>query len=428
MAAIDVTPNPALLDQDVRLTVSGVPSGRRVTLRATARDELDRAWTSWARYQADDSGVDPARQAPQEGTYAGIDPNGLFWSMALEEGAVPSPFAKTGTDPLTIRLEARVDGEAPIHAELERLALIPGVTRTELHEGALRGTVFAPAEGGRRPAVIVWGGSGGGLSETKAGLLASHGYAALALAYFRFDDLPADLREIPLEYFQTAIHWLQDRPFVDPEKIAVMGSSRGGELALLLGATYPEIHAVVGVVPSSVVWSAIGSDRETYGHAAWTLAGEPVAFMGSGRDEPVEDRPAAMDAEPFALTPGFRAALEDRQEVERTAIPVERINGPVLLLSGAEDAMWPSSEMGEMVVTRLREHGHPHAVRHLRAEGTGHWIQHPFLPTTVNHSQHPLDGVDYAYGGEPAAQARGQAAAWDGLLRFLAEAFGTPED
>ncbi|MBO0703224.1 MAG: palmitoyl-CoA hydrolase, partial [Candidatus Dormibacteraeota bacterium] len=129
--------------------------------------------------------------------------------------------------------------------------------------------------------------------------------------------------------------------------------------------------------------------------------------------------------EPFALTPGFLRALEDREEVERTFIPVERINGPVLLLSGSDDAMWPSSKMSDMVVSRLREHGHPHPVRHLRADGTGHWIQHPHLPTTVNHSAHPLDGVDYAYGGEPAAQARGQAAAWEGVLQFLAEVFGT---
>ena len=89
--------------------------------------------------------------------------------------------------------------------------------------------------------------------------------------------------------------------------------------------------------------------------------------------------------------------------------------------------MWPSSEMAEMVVTRLLEHRYQHQVRHLRAEGAGHWIQHPHLPTTVNHSRHPLDGVDFDYGGEPAAQARGQAAAWNGVLAFLADAFGSPE-
>lgn len=424
MITIDITPNPALFDRDVRIAVGGVRAGRAVTVRATARDELERTWTSWARFESDSESVDPGRQAPLEGTYTGVDPNGLFWSMRLEEGAAASPFAKTTTDPLTIHLEAEVEGEAPVRADLERLVLLPGVTRTSVREEGLRGTLFAPAGRGRRPAVIVWSGSGGGLSETKAGLLASHGYAALALAYFRFEDLPADLCEIPLEYFRTAIRRLQRQPFVDPEKIAVMGSSRGGELALLLASTYPEIHAVIGVVPSAVVWSGIGRDPEAYRHPAWTLAGKAVEFMGSREDAPVEEeRPTSP--EPFALTPGFLRALEDREEVERTFIPVERINGPVLLLSGSDDAMWPSSKMSDMVAARLREHGHPHPVRHLRADGTGHWIQHPHLPTTVNHSAHPLDGVDYAYGGEPAAQAHGQAAAWEGVLQFLAEVFGT---
>ncbi len=44
-----------------------------------------------------------------------------------------------------------------------------------------------------------------GLWEHAAALLASHGYAALALAYFGVEDVPKDLINIPLEYFGTAL-------------------------------------------------------------------------------------------------------------------------------------------------------------------------------------------------------------------------------
>ncbi len=108
-------------------------------------------------------------------------------------------------------------------------------------------------------------GAGGGLSEGGAETLASEGLAALALAYFGIDRLPHELVEIPLEYFEKAIAWLRAQPGVDAERVAVVGNSKGGELALLLGATYPEdVKAIVGYSPSAVVWQGIAFNREVY--------------------------------------------------------------------------------------------------------------------------------------------------------------------
>jgi len=104
----------------------------------------------------------------------------------------------------------------------------------------LVGALFLPSASAPCPAVIVLGGAGGGLSEGGAETLASEGFAALALAYFGIDRLPHELLEIPLEYFEKAIAWLRAQPGVDAERVAVVGNSKGGELALLLGATYPK--------------------------------------------------------------------------------------------------------------------------------------------------------------------------------------------
>jgi hypothetical protein len=49
--------------------------------------------------------------------------------------------------------------------------------------------------------VILLGGSDGGVMEGSAAVLASRGYAALALAYFGAPPLPPELIEVPLEYF-----------------------------------------------------------------------------------------------------------------------------------------------------------------------------------------------------------------------------------
>jgi dienelactone hydrolase len=69
----------------------------------------------------------------------------------------------------------------------------------------------------------------------------------------------------PLEYFERAIEWLKSQPEVDTNCIAVVGNSKGGELALLLGVTYPEdVRAIIGYAPSAVVWQGITFDREAY--------------------------------------------------------------------------------------------------------------------------------------------------------------------
>ena len=127
------------------------------------------------------------------------------------------------------------------------------------------GVLYGPSTPRPHPAVIVLGGVGGGLREGGAEALASEGFAALALAYFGVDPLPRELVEVPLEYFGKALGWLKSQPEVDADRMAVVGNSKGGELALLLGASYPEdVKAVVGYAPSAVVWQGISFDREAY--------------------------------------------------------------------------------------------------------------------------------------------------------------------
>ena len=54
----------------------------------------------------------------------------------------------------------------------------------------------------------------GGLVEYRASLLAARGFAVLALAYFAYDDLPNQLEELDLEYFEEAANLLLAHPKV----------------------------------------------------------------------------------------------------------------------------------------------------------------------------------------------------------------------
>jgi hypothetical protein len=90
--------------------------------------------------------------------------------------------------------------------------------------------------------VLVFGGSGGGLTTSMAAaLLAAHGYPSLALAYFKVAGLPQSLHDIPLEYFTSALRVLRAQPGVDP----AMSWSPGSR-----GAARPRCSA-----PTSPGWS-----------------------------------------------------------------------------------------------------------------------------------------------------------------------------
>lgn len=64
------------------------------------------------------------------------------------------------------------------------------------------------------PAVIDLFGGAGGLIEFRAGLLASRGFAVLALAFFAYEDLPKGLTQLDLDYFEEAVELLLRHPKV----------------------------------------------------------------------------------------------------------------------------------------------------------------------------------------------------------------------
>lgn len=427
---LSVTPSAPLVDEPLSVVVSGCRPGESVTLRGRMRDGLGRRWESRAVFQAGpDGSIDVATARPAGGTYDTANARGLLWSMRLVEGQGGGPWANAS--PLESEFTAEraapdtgaPDGGSAARVRVSRAFMGPGVTRTEVRDEGLFATLFRPAGRGPRPAVIVVPGSGGGVPEANAALLASHGFVGLALAYFRTGHLPEWLAEIPLEYFETAIRWLSRHEAVAERPLGVMGGSRGGELALLLGATFGDIKAVVAYVPSGVVHAGIsgGGLRERYSRPAWTWKGQAALPFISSRDASNMEEPAPSE-EPLALTPRFLRALEGRAAVEAAEIPVERINGPVLLISGQDDQMWPSPVLAEIAMRRLARHHHRFPDTHLSYPGAGHIIGPPGLPATVTASEHPLAGRSLAYGGNPKDNAAAAADSWPKVLALFMDA------
>ncbi|MGA9852210.1 MAG: acyl-CoA thioesterase/bile acid-CoA:amino acid N-acyltransferase family protein [Gammaproteobacteria bacterium] len=421
---LSATPVSALMDQPADIRVNGLKPGAPITLRASMQDYKSRTWISQATFVADKDGVvDVSQKAPRYGSYSGVHAMGLIWSM-LPQG-VPNPheilFAPAG-DAETIQLQALSNGQMIATTTLNRYGQAPGVKAATVSADGLVGELYTPTTPGPHPAVLVLGGSEGGLHPQveEAALLASHGYAALGLAYFQgfggnnpaLASLPKQLVNIPLEYFAKAADFLKRQPGIEADHMAILGWSKGAEAALLVAATYPnDFHAAIGYMPSSVVWSGI-----QYGPgpaaSSWTLGSKPLAWANL-----VVNPAMFTSGKPLTFLGTYQAGLLNKDSVEKAAIPVERIAGPVLLVSAGNDQIWPSPLMSRQIMQRLASHHHAYADESLCYAGAGHAILPPYRPTNASIVAFP--GGSFAFGGNPSAYAFADRDAWNKVLAFL---------
>ncbi len=287
-----------------------------------------------------------------------------------------------------------------------------GVTRTDVRQDGLYGELYTPAHKKRLPAIILMGGSEGGLDVISgmAGGFAKQGYATLALAYWAEEGLPSSLELIPLEYFDRAVAWLKARPDVDPHAIGAMGWSRGSEAVLLLGARNPDVRAVVAVAPSGIVWRGLNFSNVTQAKAAWTAGGKPLPFV-------TPDGTAYRPNAPMRTM--FTKAFAEADRRPETAIPVERIHGPILLISGGDDHLWPSREMADRMMARLKAAKFPYAYQHLTYDGAGHAV---FVGEPDGPMAKALGTPSPMLGGSAEADAKAWADDWPKVVAFYDKA------
>jgi len=424
-ARIELSSESVMHDEVIGITITGLDPWARVTLRLTTRiDAAD--FVSSADFHADAKGrVDLNSQAPVTGSYQGTDAMGLFWSMTAETpdkghlaGCTRDPWELQPPQPYT--LTALLGGNEIASAPLERIVVPEGVEAHRLKQGRLRGVLFLPPGDGPHPALIGVTGSGGGYPSEGAAALASRGFAVLALAYFFAPDLPEKLVNIPLEYFEEGLEWLKAVPEVDGDRIGVIGGSRGGELALVLGSVFPQFSVVVAKVPSHVVWPGC-CDEEDFEKPSWTWRGKPLTAMPAPKIayRAVNYWPEVRD-DWLGL---YWLGLGNVEAEAAAAIPVEKINGPVLMISGGDDRCWPASYMADLVMERLEANDFPHQHIHLRYDDSGHAAGSlPYWPTArLVNPIHPLNEEPIALGGTAESLARSSEDSWKRTLEFLGE-------
>jgi dienelactone hydrolase len=421
-----------LAGEQVAIQLEGLPPNAEVTIKAerpvvpwTTTTGQRVLYRSEARFKTDAAGkLDLATAKPLAGTYRSANIRGLFWSMSPAKDApaeLPKEW-KTGQ----VRFVANAQGKELAKAELEILPALPEVKTEKVDK--FPGALFAAIPGDTpRPALILLGGSEGGTLVTRsAALFASHGFAVLALPYYspeqwpaqkqELPDLPAAFADIPIERLDDARVWLQARPDVDATRIALHGTSKGAEFALLAAVNLPWVTSVAAIVPTDVIWEGWGPGTEAGKRSSFAYNGMPFAFV------PYKD----FHQEFMGFQTGQDVKIRRPQDKGRAAnpaaavaarIPVEKIKVPVLVLGGHDDQVWASGMMAQNIAERRAEAGRETVA--LIYTDAGH-----FLGGTGFNSTTQFDAGPSKSGGTPEGNAHAQADAWPKTIAFLKRTLG----
>jgi uncharacterized protein len=228
-------------------------------------------------------------------------------------------------------------------------------------------SILYVGKGKKQPLIVGLAGSEGGNAWTSdhwkktRDQFLEKGYAFLAIGYFGAKGTSDTLNKIALEDVYNAIKMATKNKKVSKKKIAIVGGSRGADLALLLGSYYPDISCVVSIVGSNAVFPGHTNHFTT---SCWTYQGKELPFV-----------PVNEEAVPFLikhdLRGTFEAMLKDTVAAEKASIPVEHIKGAVLFLSATKDEICPSTPMAETMMARLKNKNFGYPYEHKAIEG-GH--------------------------------------------------------
>ena len=285
----------------------------------------------------------------------------------------------------------------------------PGPSGRRVTDAGLFANYFPAVGNGRRPGILLLGGSEGGLARDllrQASLLQREGFNVLHVAYHSAPGKPATLTNVPLEGFRRGLDWLKAQREVDPASLGVVGYSKGAEAALLIATRYPGIKAVVAGMPSSVAWDGLDPFSILAGmDSSWSEGGREVPSLGYGW----------YDGE-RGLYAVFEDGLATLAAHPDTVIPVERFRGRLLLVCGGKDELWPSCPMADQILARATRMGRP-ATRLLRYPEAGHGVM-----GAPGAATDPDIRAFSKLGGTTEANAAARADSWPKIVAYLKEA------
>lgn len=233
-------------------------------------------------------------------------------------------------------------------------------------------TLYTPNDGkAHRGIVILHGSEGGSLpyNQLEAQFLAAHGYSVMAFCWYNcrrsaITDPHLPLENIELRNAIKAISWLKNSPDVDGLDVALLGVSRGGEKALVLGAIEDAgrmlkaiaVHTPSDTVVSGFNWSAM--DKRCWNCNSGDLACfHDTTDVSQWQWSEMKWNPACGGLPKFPNQ--MNSWLLDGTALQvGSNIEIEKFKKPVFITVGDQDELWDYKK-SVRAADRLKNAGQP---------------------------------------------------------------------
>jgi len=349
--------------QPVGVQLAGLEPGHPVVVTARARTGSG-SLSSRAVYAVPPDGrVRLWSQEPLAAPFPRADGSGLLWSLtgpSLSQQQLERQWVFSGLD---IRFTAEQDGRPVASDELRRAPLAAGTVERDVLGSDLIGSgdpdasalgptarvgrlvTAVPTPVDLRPGVIVVDGDEGGAAGAFAArMIASAGFPVVVLpAFVPAGQIPGSAA-LSVETFDAMLSWFSSLPIVDEDRVFVYGTGRASALALWFAAEEPgRIHGAFAASGATALQCT-------------SAAGSPLLIQ-HGRALP--------------------CANPERTIAGTDILPLQRIDGPLVLACGTADRQLPTAcdwtRAGEQV------RGDRDGDAFLYADGAGHDITTPPL-------------------------------------------------
>ncbi len=207
--------------------------------------------------------------------------------------------------------------------------------------------LFSPIKDNRNAAVIVLedGHPDSFIVKTAMKWLNRSGVSAMGVGPEKY---MKGVHSWPLENVENAVSFLQLQGY---DKVGVIGSSFGSNMALSAAARIPKITLTIALTPMDWVYWGIFNDKQdgtserpADGESAFTWRGEPLPYMPAPYKHPdywnMFKKEGRQRGDMMASLNLHNLAEENHLLNEAIRIPVEKINGYLLLAGARDDVMW----------------------------------------------------------------------------------------